>query len=147
MKRKIFSGIIFFCFTLGVFAQELVVEGISYLTRTPIAISIENGMIVKIEDIKELKDGGTQLFVAPGLIDNQVNGFNNVSFSFGGGELTPEGIIQATKALWERGVTSYLPTLTTNSQAILVKNVGILSHTTELEEVRGSIPGYHLEGP
>ena len=62
------------------------------------------------------------MIIAPGFFDNQVNGFAGISFSFGGGQLSKDGIEKATNELWEKGVTTYLPTLTTNDQKLLVKN-------------------------
>lgn len=148
MKRTILISSIILIFVAQLIGQnKIVVEGISYLNEKPIAVTIENGKILKIENISELSDPKNKLYLAPGLIDNQVNGFNNVSFSFGGGELTTEGIFQATSALWKRGVTSYLPTLTTNSQEILLKNFRTLAAAKNSKELLGSIPGYHLEGP
>jgi N-acetylglucosamine-6-phosphate deacetylase len=44
-------------------------------------------------------------------------------------------------------VTTYLPTLTTNSQEVLVRNFAILANSVSDEKLRGSIPGFHLEGP
>lgn len=87
------------------------------------------------------------MYVAPGLIDNQVNGFAGVSFSLGGSDLTVEGIVKATRELWKTGVTTYLPTLTTNSRKMMLDNLKLLNKAMENEELAGSIPGFHLEGP
>ena len=76
-----------------------------------------------------------------------MNGFAGVSFSLGGSDLTKEGIEKATNELWKKGVTTYLPTLTTNSQKVLVGNFAILAKSLENEKLLGSIPGFHLEGP
>uniref|UniRef100_UPI0035689B4F N-acetylglucosamine-6-phosphate deacetylase n=1 Tax=Mariniphaga sediminis TaxID=1628158 RepID=UPI0035689B4F len=91
--------------------------------------------------------GENPVFIAPGFFDNQVNGFAGVSFVFGDSDLTPEGIEKATHALWEKGVTTYLPTLTTNNTELLIKNLSILSKAVDAENMMGSIPGFHLEGP
>ncbi|MCK9413733.1 MAG: amidohydrolase family protein [Prolixibacteraceae bacterium] len=96
-------------------------------------------------------------FIAPGLIDIQVNGYNSVSFCFEGASkiseefkattLTVSDVKKATEGLWEEGVTTYFPTLTTNSQEVLKKNFGILAKAMEDPSFLGSIPGFHLEGP
>lgn len=88
-----------------------------------------------------------QNYIAPGFIDNQVNGFAGVSFAFGDSDLTPEGIEKATKALWKEGVTSYLPTLTTNSKEVFIRNLKILAKAADDEKLLGSVPGFHIEGP
>ncbi len=127
-------------------AQEKI-EGLLYLDKKPVSIVIRNGKIAEINRIPELSPENKNVYIAPGLIDNQVNGFNGVSFSFGGGDLTEDGIISATKALWERGVTTYFPTLTTNKTDLLIKNFSILAKAKGNKSLLGSIPGFHLEGP
>jgi N-acetylglucosamine-6-phosphate deacetylase len=70
-----------------------------------------------------------------------------VSFALGGSELTLEGIQKATNALWEVGITTYLPTLTTNGQDIFLKNLSLLNKAKDDPSLLGSIAGFHLEGP
>lgn len=123
------------------------VYGRLYLDHAPVAVRMEKGMIVSVDRIDSLPEGDPGLIIAPGFVDNQVNGYAGVSFVFGGGDLTPEGILIATQALWKEGVTTYLPTLTTNDKSILIKNFGILASSIDNPVLRGSIPGFHLEGP
>ncbi len=127
-------------------AQQMI-EGIHYATGKPVQIKIENGKITEIKSIQKLKDENSKIYIAPGFFDNQVNGFAGVSFAFGESDLTKEGIEKATAELWKKGVTTYLPTLTTNSQEVLVRNFVILANSVSDEKLRGSIPGFHLEGP
>lgn len=127
-------------------AQQMI-EGIHYATGKPVQIRIENGKIAEIKSIGKLKDGNVKTYIAPGFFDNQINGFAGVSFAFGESDLTKEGIEKATSELWKKGVTTYLPTLTTNSQEVLVRNFKILANSVNDEKLRGSIPGFHLEGP
>jgi N-acetylglucosamine-6-phosphate deacetylase len=87
------------------------------------------------------------LFIAPGFFDNQVNGFAGISFSLGGSDLTLEGVEKVTHELWKHGVTTYLPTLTSNRQEVLVENFKILATSLQNEKLLGSIPGFHIEGP
>jgi N-acetylglucosamine-6-phosphate deacetylase len=127
-------------------AQQTI-EGLHYATGMPVRVQIKDGKILKVKSIKNLSDENSKLIIAPGFIDNQVNGFAGVSFAFGGGILTSEGVEKATRELWKKGVTTYLPTLTTNSQEVLEKNFSILSNSVNDEKLLGSIPGFHLEGP
>lgn len=127
-------------------AQQMI-EGIHYATGKPVQIKIENGKISAIKSINKLNDENAKTYIAPGFFDNQVNGFAGVSFAFGESDLTKEGIEKATSELWKKGVTTYLPTLTTNSQEVLVRNFKILANSVNDEKLRGSIPGFHLEGP
>ena len=127
------------------------VEGIYYLTGLPVSIEIANGKIASIERLNKLTEENSPLFIAPGLIDIQINGFNSVSFSLegseGSGELTTEDVKKVTEGLWKEGVTTYLPTLTTNSQDLLLKNIAILAKAKDSPSLLGSIAGFHLEGP
>lgn len=128
------------------FAQTKI-EGIYYLNNKPVSIEIKDGKIAGIQQIEKLSDTSHVAYIAPGLIDNQVNGFSGVSFCFAGGLLSKEGILKATSELWKIGVTSYLPTLTTNSEEVLLQNFTLLAETKNDKAILGSIVGYHLEGP
>ena len=94
-------------------------------------------------------------YIAPGLIDIQVNGYDSVSFCLEGAEntaasdneLSVSNVQKVTEGLWKEGVTTYFPTLTTNSQELLLKNFGILAKAMYDPSILGSIPGFHLEGP
>lgn len=123
------------------------VEGISYLDLSPVRIEMEDGKISKVVKISKLSDQDSKVYVAPGLFDNQVNGYMGISFVDIGGELTHEGVSIITKAFWEKGVTSYLPTITTNDGQIFLKNFRLLGKSMQDPELLGSIPGFHLEGP
>jgi N-acetylglucosamine-6-phosphate deacetylase len=124
-------------------------------------VEIEEGLISNVnpkwngltgtEDIID----ATGCYVAPGLIDIQVNGYNSVSFSLenaedtakGNDDLTIEDVKEVTKGLWKEGVTTYFPTLTTNSRELLIKNFKTLYMASSDESNLGSIAGFHLEGP
>lgn len=147
MKKLVSLFIVSIVFFIGVGKAQQTVEGLHFATGNPVAVKIKDGKILEVKDIKKLSDKKNKLILAPGFFDNQINGFADVSFSFGGGELTKEGVQKATKALWERGVTTYLPTLTTNSREVLTKNFSVLAKAKDDESLLGSIPGYHLEGP
>ena len=122
------------------------INGIHYATGNPVRIEIVDGLIGNIIEISRLKDENKNLFIAPGLIDNQINGYANVDFS--GSNLSAGDVIGATKAILRDGVTSFLPTLITNSGENLIKNFSILNEALNKDELlRESIPGFHLEGP
>jgi N-acetylglucosamine-6-phosphate deacetylase len=127
-------------------AQQTI-EGIHYATCNPVRVTIENGFIQSVKPLKKPSEAYSKTYIAPGFFDNQVNGFAGVSFAFGESDLTPEGIEQATRELWKCGVTTYLPTLTTNRREILLRNFRLLAGAVKEEKLLGSIPGFHLEGP
>jgi len=120
------------------------VEGLLYLDGEPVRIEIVDG---KIAQIKHLASGSDlpEVYLAPGLIDIQVNGYKGVDFS--DQELSHELMFEATQALWKEGVTTYLPTLITRDQERLEKSYSLLAEMLDDELIGMSIPGFHLEGP
>jgi N-acetylglucosamine-6-phosphate deacetylase len=147
MKKLVSLFIVSIVFFVGIGKAQQTIEGLHFATGNPVAVKMKAGKILEVKNIDKLSDENNKLILAPGFFDNQINGFANVSFSFGGGELTEEGVQKATQALWKRGVTTYLPTLTTNSREILTKNFTVLANAKDDKSLLGSIPGYHLEGP
>jgi N-acetylglucosamine-6-phosphate deacetylase len=122
------------------------IEGISFETERPVRLSIKEGFISAVEEIDIIPDDFADTIIAPGLIDNQVNGYAGVDFS--GGELTTSGVAMAAKALLGEGVTTFLPTLITSGHKELLRNFGILRKALlEDELLRLLVPGFHLEGP
>ncbi len=133
-----------FLFNLnGINAQQMV-EGLFYLDGKPVSIEISDGNISKIEHLSAESDL-PKIYVAPGLIDIQINGYMGVDFA--DQQLTIERIREATKALWKEGVTSYLPTLITADKESLKNSFSILSKVLDDEVIGKSVPGFHLEGP
>lgn len=107
-------------------------------------IRIESGLIQSVEVVGPTAD--SQPFVAPGLIDIQVNGFAGVDFSEP--ELTIERVLAVLPRIWKTGVTSFCPTLVTNTHEGLKRNFRILAAAFRLHpQFARSVPCFHLEGP
>jgi N-acetylglucosamine-6-phosphate deacetylase len=125
---------------------QFIVSGIHYVTGKPVSLAIRDGQIIEITEAESLNEEERNLFIAPGLIDNQINGYANVDFS--GINLTAGGVIDATEAIWKEGVTTFLPTVITGSHENLIENFGVLNEALkEDKRLAGSVPGFHLEGP
>ena len=119
-------------------------DGLLYLDGKPVSIEVVDGKIADIRHITSLS-GTSELYVAPGLVDIQINGYMGVNFS--DQNLTIEDMRKATKALYKEGVTSYLPTVITRDQERLLNSFSLLAKVLEDGEIGKSIPGFHLEGP
>ena len=116
------------------------IEGIHYESGKPVRIEIVDGLIGSIHEIPVSKDENVNLFVAPGLIDNQINGYAGVDFS--GDNLIAADVIAAVHSIWKEGITTFLPTLLTNSHEKLIKNLKILDEIIRKDDgLRKSIPG------
>jgi N-acetylglucosamine-6-phosphate deacetylase len=125
-------------------SDTLKLEGLLYLDGTAVRISIVEGTITAIERMEESAE--TKLpFIAPGLIDLQINGYSGVDFS--DQNLSTEDFIKATRALWKEGITSYLPTVITADGEMLRNSFTLLASASKDPEIAASIPGFHLEGP
>ena len=120
------------------------IVGLLYLDGKPVSIDIVDGKIAKIKHLPSGSDS-PEVYIAPGLIDIQINGYMGVNFS--DQKLTIEDMHEATKALWKEGVTSYLPTLTSSDHIRLEKSFSLLAEALDDEVIGMSIPGFHLEGP
>ncbi len=149
MKRKKYSLLLLVVLvTIRISAQSdkiKSIEGLFYLDNSPVRIEILNGKIKNIIRLKQLPENSKGVYIAPGFIDNQVNGYSGVSFEEPG--LTEEGVVKATKALWQAGVTTYFPTVTSNEQEVLLKNLSVLARVKKDSSLLGSIAGFHVEGP
>jgi N-acetylglucosamine-6-phosphate deacetylase len=109
----------------------------------PVRISVADGRVVSIERSVEALD---DIWVAPGWLDIQVNGF-------GGHEPNdPSEGAEATagtvRALWPHGVTGTLITICTQSEAHITAALRAVADACDADPlVAASVPGIHVEGP
>ena len=85
-------------------------------------------------------------FIAPGLIDLQVNGFAGIDVN--GPDVTAERITEITAALARIGVTTWAPTVVTASEeAIRHSLCAIAEARSRSPQLAHAIPFAHVEGP
>jgi N-acetylglucosamine-6-phosphate deacetylase len=85
-------------------------------------------------------------WVAPGLVDIQVNGFGGQEFS--SLELTPDGVAKIVRRHFAFGVTHLCPTLTTQSFEVMRHGVATIGAACDRwPDVAQAVTGIHLEGP
>ncbi len=121
------------------------IEGIDYISKKHLKISIDNGVIQQIDFLPDLNKDDLP-YIAPGLIDIQVNGFLGVDFN------SPEILVPEIKSLAlslaKEGITTFYPTLVTNSIENIDNEItSIVNACSEYPEVNEFIGGIHLEGP
>ena len=86
------------------------------------------------------------IFIGPGLIDMQVNGINGIDFN--DPALTQQQVIDATHFLLSQGVTTFFPTVITNSDENILQIVRTIYNACLSNPlVNDCIGGIHLEGP
>ncbi|GAA4453711.1 N-acetylglucosamine-6-phosphate deacetylase [Nibrella saemangeumensis] len=119
--------------------------GIHYRTQQPVEISIEDGIITKIEPLSGQQTQDLPL-IAPGLTDLQVNGYRGIDFNKPG--LSDADIEALVRALWAQGVTSFCPTIITNDHERMRSALGTVHKACGRSEIVGqAVAGIHLEGP
>jgi N-acetylglucosamine-6-phosphate deacetylase len=128
------------------FEETEMVEGIFYLDGSPVEIHINDGRIESVNRKSALDDAANaDLYIAPGFMDHQINGLLGIGFAQDG--LTVARVRKAIERLWQSGVTTCLPTLTTNSRELLEECFAVMAEARKQPDIGQSVPGFHLEGP
>lgn len=124
--------------------MKTTVEAIDYHTNKAIHMDMENGLITNITAAK--REVEASVFLAPGLVDLQINGYKGTDLN--NSELCVSDIETITQKLWAQGVTTYFPTIITNSDTETSSLLGTLSLACQtIPGIHACIGGIHLEGP
>lgn len=122
-----------------------VITGVHYQTGQSIQIVVQNGLIKSITP-SDTSNHAQLPYIAPGLVDLQVNGYNGVDFN--DTSLTVKNVTAVTQQLLAQGVTTYLPTVITNSDYHIKMLLSIIAEACDQSNlVSDCIGGIHLEGP
>jgi len=102
--------------------------------------------LVELETLARPPGLKEELWVAPGLVDIQVNGYGGQEFA--SDQLRPEHVQQIVRQHWHFGVTRLCPTLTTQSPEVFEHALRAIDQACRDDAlVAASVPGVHLEGP
>lgn len=126
----------------------LTLRGQHYLTGDICDVGLADSLITFIRRPTEASAtlGGDTDWIAPGLIDIQVNGYRGNDFC--SGDVTVDQVLAVARELTEAGVTAFCPTVTTNSFASIESSLRSIARALETSNVaRDRILGIHLEGP
>jgi N-acetylglucosamine-6-phosphate deacetylase len=123
-------------------------NGIDVSSGASVEVSFERAITIVDHLIRPLNDG---IFIAPGWIDLQVNGFAGVDYN--SAAATHEQIAQSIRAQFACGVTRHFPTVITGSRENMTAALRNLASAKE-SIAEGAAPGefsameaFHLEGP
>jgi N-acetylglucosamine-6-phosphate deacetylase len=117
-----------------------------YVTGVPVEIHCERGRIVSLGPISQAAPNCQAGWVAPALLDLQINGCHGLSFN--SERLTVENVAQIVAVCRQHGVGSLCPTLVTNAFAALAHGLATIRQACETRaEISAAIPAIHLEGP
>ena len=124
-------------------------EMVGKIASTGAATVVEYGATISaVDDL--VRPPALEDFIAPGLIDLQVNGFAGVDYNDPAS--TAEEIARSINALFATGVTRFFPTVITAPEKRIVESVRNLTRAKE-EFVRNGWPeaaameAFHIEGP
>ncbi|TBL69670.1 N-acetylglucosamine-6-phosphate deacetylase [Paenibacillus thalictri] len=116
------------------------------------AISMNNGLITTVAPVEpeQLNTGTEELWIAPGLVDLQVNGFGGYDVNLAGVPMEDrvEAIKNMTHELLKMGTTSFCPTIITAGYEQIMDSMTAVRLACESDPlVDRCVLGIHLEGP
>ena len=114
-----------------------------YDTGEPVRFTIAKDTVQAIEPATDPRDIESIPCIAPGFVDLQVNGYDGVELTIG--SLAVEQVQRVVRGMHACGVTSFLPTVTTQSQTTMLHAMRTIGQACEAGAV--SIAGIHVEGP
>ncbi|WP_405113068.1 amidohydrolase family protein [Paenibacillus sp. FSL K6-1217] len=123
-----------------------VISGRHYRTGLPVEVHVNDGVIEAVHTLAESRHMADWPWLAPGLVDLQVNGGWGLDFNTL--PLEPETVARLSRRLLARGVTTYCPTLITNGPDQLTQAASAIAIAVrEQPDTAGLVAGIHLEGP
>ena len=117
-------------------------RGRHYQTGQIVDVQIEGGTIRSVAP----STVDTDLWLAPGLFDSQVNGFGGKDLN--AADSTAEDTAAVMRLLWEAGVTRFCPTVTTHSFERMANSLRAIVRACEQDrQVKHAATTLHIEGP
>lgn len=108
----------------------------------PVTVHVAEGRIAAIEPAP----AATERWIAPGLLDLQVNGYGGHDVN--APDVGPETVTALTRRLWEHGVTGWCPTIITAPEESIVAALRAVARACREDPLTGhSVLGVHVEGP
>lgn len=130
------------------FHHDFCVIGRHYKSGECVLVSCRDGDITEVREIDYLDEASAELpLIGPGFVDLQVNGMKGEDFN--GDGVHEDTTARITAMLWAAGVTSYCPTVITESSSSMERSLSLIASSLgsggSLEAA--AIAGIHLEGP
>ncbi|RKU08369.1 N-acetylglucosamine-6-phosphate deacetylase [Candidatus Poribacteria bacterium] len=120
-----------------------VYRGHTLFNNTPVEITVADN---RVQSIQEVTTVDSSIWIAPALIDIQVNGFTG--FDLNVRTVTPEDVCAMVRALWCVGTGFLCPTVVTGSFEGICNSFRAIVEACKTDAlVAHSILGIHLEGP
>ncbi len=118
------------------------IQGLLAETGRPAEIRINSSHIRSINPL----DPAPSLWLAPGFIDIQVNGY--AGYDLNSPDVTADTVAHCVRSLWLAGVTAVCPTVTTQSESSICRSLRAIREACEADPlIARSIVCIHVEGP
>ena len=118
-------------------------SGHNLFNNTAVEILLSNACA---QEIREVPSTDSTTWVAPALIDIQVNGF--AGYDLNVATVTPEDVCAMVRALWKVGTGFLCPTVVTGSFDRISSSMRAIVKASKADSlVAHSMLGIHLEGP
>jgi N-acetylglucosamine-6-phosphate deacetylase len=122
------------------------VSGRDPATGGRLTVAVRDGVVADVRLDTADRPGEETSFLAPGLIDLQVNGY--AGFDVNDPAAGPEAIVALVRSLFAVGVTTVVPTVVTASEEHILGCLRQVVRARAAEPVvRQAIPFVHVEGP
>ena len=122
------------------------IHGLEPGTGQPLTVEVRDGLIQALHRDTPAAQAAGPGWLAPGLIDLQVNGYGGHDLN--GEQLTAQTVHALAQAMLACGVTTFLPTLITASEAQLTAALVAIQAARHLfPTVARMVPYVHVEGP
>jgi N-acetylglucosamine-6-phosphate deacetylase len=117
-------------------------NGIETSTRDFIEIQGES-LITHVDPVLHAPEDG--IWIAPGFVDLQVNGFAGVDYNSASSTL--EEISKSIRAMFSTGVSRFFPTVITGAPEEMLAALRNLAQARETIEEGPAMEAFHVEGP
>jgi N-acetylglucosamine-6-phosphate deacetylase len=117
-------------------------NGVETSTRDFIEIQGES-LITHVDPVLHAPEDG--VWIAPGFVDLQVNGFAGVDYNSAASPL--EEISKSIRAMFSTGVTRFFPTVITGAPEAMLAALRNLAQARETIEEGPAMEAFHVEGP
>ncbi len=117
-------------------------------TGRVVELDYQDGVITAIRESDQSASsgrGGHLPWLGPGLVDIQINGYQGHDFNES--SLDADTLPTLAPLLAQHGITTYFPTLVTNSDDVLIRALGVLARSHRNLGQPELVGGFHLEGP
>src|SRR5277367_2083709 len=120
----------------------MMTKGVDVSSGASVEVSFERAINIVDHLIHPLDDG---VFISPGWIDLQVNGFAGVDYN--SAKSSHQQIAHSIRALLAGGVTRFFPTVNTGSPESMTAGLRNLASARESIAEGPAMEAFHLEGP